>query len=83
MTSTAQLVKRVCSLVRILDRSPRTRADIAREWGCTPRNVSNTISRARVLFQVRLKHVEGIGYVLHDTGILNRNAVVRRSNESL
>lgn len=76
-TSTAQLVKRVCSLVRILDRAPRTRADIAREWGCTPRNVSNTISRARVLFQVRLKHVDGRGYVLHDTGILNRDVVAR------
>jgi hypothetical protein len=79
VTSTAQLVNRVCSLVRILDRAPRTRADIAREWGCTPRNVSNTISRARVLFQVRLKHVDGRGYVLHDTGILNRDVIARRS----
>jgi hypothetical protein len=41
--------------------------------------VSNTISRARVLFQVRLKHVDGCGYVLHDTGILNRDVVARRS----
>lgn len=75
--STAQLVRRVCSLVRILNRAPRSRADLAREWGCTTRNVNYTIDRARTLFRVRLKHVPGQGYVLHDTGILNRDVVAR------
>ena len=77
--STAQLVRRVCSLVRTLDRAPRTRAELARDWGCTTRNVNHTIDRARKLFRVRLEHVPGQGYVLHDTGILNRDVVARRS----
>ncbi len=77
--STAQLVKRVCSLVRLLNRAPRSRADLAREWGCTTRNVNHTLNRARTLFRVRLEHVPGQGYVLHDTGILNRDVVARRS----
>ncbi len=76
--STAQLVRRVCSLVRALDRAPRSRAELARDWGCTTRNVNHTIDRARKLFRVRLEHVPGHGYVLHDTGILNRDVVARR-----
>ena len=75
--STAQLVKRVCSLVRTLDRAPRSRADLARDWGCTTRNVNHTIDRARKLFRVRLEHVPGQGYVLHDAGILNRAAIIK------
>jgi hypothetical protein len=77
--STAQLVRRVCSLIRTLDRAPRTRAELARDWSCTTRNVNYTIDRARTLFRVRLEHVPGRGYVLHDTGILNRAVVARRS----
>ena len=74
---TQQLVRRVCSLVRTLDRSPRTRDSIAMMWRVTPRSVNMTISRARTLFGVRVEHVPGEGYVLRDTGILNRAAIIK------
>lgn len=76
---TQQLVKRVCALVRTLDRSPRTRDSIAMSWRVTPRSVNMTIARARTLFGVRVEHVPGEGYVLRDTGILDRAAIVRGS----
>lgn len=46
-------------------------------WRVTPRSVNMTITRARTLFGVRVEHVPGEGYVLRDTGILNRAAIIK------
>lgn len=76
---TAQLVRKVVLLVQTLHGGPMTRARMAETWGCTPRNVNHTITRARALFGVKVRHVHPLGYQLVDAGILNLDTITRRS----
>jgi hypothetical protein len=69
--STASVVRRICEMVRILRHKPVTRADLARRWKVSRRQVSHIVSRADVWFGVRLEHRYREGYYLRDSGILD------------
>lgn len=69
--STASVVRRICTMVAVLNRRPMARIDFARKWGVTPRQVSHIRDRAESWFGVRLEHRRGEGYVLRDCGILD------------
>jgi predicted DNA-binding transcriptional regulator YafY len=68
---TAGVVRQICEMVRVLRNRPMTRAEFARRWGVTRRQVSHVVDRADAWFGVRLEHRHGEGYVLRDTGILD------------
>ncbi len=69
--STASVVRRICEMVRVLRHNPVTRAELARRWGVSRRQVSHIVSRADVWFGVRLEHRHREGYYLRDSGILD------------
>ena len=69
--STASVVRRICTMVAILNRGPTSRAELARRWGVSRRQVSYIVERADSWFGVRLEHRRGKGYVLRDCGILD------------
>ena len=69
--STASVVRRICEMVRVLRHKPVTRADLARRWKVSRRQVSHIVSRADVWFGVRLEHRYREGYYLRDSGILD------------
>lgn len=69
--STASVVRRICEMVRVLRHEPVTRADLARRWKVSRRQVSHIVSRADVWFGVRLEHRYREGYYLRDSGILD------------
>lgn len=69
--STTSVVRRICEMVRVLRHKPVTRADLARRWGVSRRQVSHIVDRADSWFGVRLEHRRGEGYVLRDCGILD------------
>ena len=69
--STASVVRRICTMVAILNREPMSRSELARRWGVSRRQVSHIVNRADVWFGVRLEHRRGEGYVLRDCGILD------------
>lgn len=69
--STASVVRRICTMVAILNRKPTSRAELARRWGVSRRQVSYIVERADSWFGVRLEHRRGEGYVLRDCGILD------------
>jgi len=69
--STASVVRRICTMVAILNREPMSRSELARRWGVSRRQVSHIVNRADVWFGVRLEHRRGEGYFLRDCGILD------------
>ncbi len=69
--STASVVRRICTMVALLNREPTSRAELARRWGVSRRQVSHIVDRADSWFGVRLEHRRGEGYVLRDCGILD------------
>ncbi len=69
--STESVVRRICTMVAILNREPMSRSELARRWGVSRRQVSHIVNRADVWFGVRLEHRRGEGYVLRDCGILD------------
>lgn len=69
--STASVVRRICEMVRVLRHKPVTRADLARRWGVSRRQVSHIVDRADSWFGVRLEHRHREGYYLRDSGILD------------
>jgi hypothetical protein len=69
--STTSVVRRICTMVAVLNRRPVPRVEFARQWGISPRAVSHIVDRADAWFGVRLEHRHGEGYVLRDCGILD------------
>jgi predicted DNA-binding transcriptional regulator YafY len=73
-SDTAVTIDRIFEMVTVLSAKPLTRADLARRWNVTPRQVSNIVLRARDWCNVTIKHEPGFGYRVIDAGILNPKA---------
>jgi len=76
-SDTAVTIDRIFEMVTVLHAKPLTRADLARRWNITPRQVSNIVLRARDWCNVQIEHEPGIGYRVVNPGILNPKAVRR------
>jgi DNA-binding transcriptional regulator LsrR (DeoR family) len=58
-SDTAVTIDRIFEMVTVLHAKPLTRADLARRWNITPRQVSNIVLRARDWCNVQIEHEPG------------------------
>lgn len=74
---TGQVVERILDMVTILHLGPWSRAELARRWGVTPRQVSNVIERADEWLGVRVRYEADYGYRLLDAGVVDIRRIGR------